>query len=914
VFALEQRFIDASGVPSAAWLNQLAPQRDAAKTDFKIEPLRLPTSVKSHPILGRVFKLKAVDTGQTNFWTAKLNAATGVEWAELAPVRTTCDISANRSSVSHKVKSDRINALDAPPDDPLYPQQWALRRILADAAWDIARGDTNVCIAVVDVGVDIDHGDLISKRWLNRGEAAGWAGVDDDGNGFVDDLFGWDFQSNDNNPRPEANDDHGTIVAGIAAAATDNGYGIAGIGWNCRIMPVRTGAGRNINYGYEGLIYAAAAGAQIINLSWGSDHPLHIERIATEYAVEAGAVVVAAAGNADIRTAPYDHYPGGYPSVIAVAMTDDRDRMSRLSNYNIWVDISAPGKDILSLLPGNRFGLASGTSMATPVVAGAAALVKSLHPDWTPIQIKQQLERTADRIDHLNSHIDSLGKGRLNLYRALADEPSVMKIAGIAIEDALFGNNNGFPDPGERVGLIITLANNLTRPQTTALQIKPLSYYLTIDESLIELGLVRPNDFDIKVLEPLPVRISANAPSGVGQECSIDLILDGQRFERANYTIEVRPNYIHHRGGNISFTLTDFGAIGWDDYPVGKRPGIGFRYPADGLSGLSHGSLLVGVERARVSDNCFGDAQRTRYDFRSSQRGFAVQSDDYGNETSVAVFTDAAARPPLELQVKQNAWTFSHPPDDGYAIIVWTVYNLSPNRYDSLYVALFLDWDIVRFDKNFCHWDSAAQVGWMEYQSASAPRFGAAVINTQTDFQTAVSNSLFDYRWSDTLKSQSLRKGFSEAESSQRGDWAQLIGIGPRALDPDDSLIVAFALAGGQSENVLKNYIHRARQRWQDLAPINIVNSQPSQFRLLSLYPQPFNGFLRVACAVNAPGLLKWRLLDAAGRRMPYQGRQYILNPEVNFSFQTSGLPSGFYLLELTNGYQTLMAPIILMR
>jgi len=282
VFKLEPEYCSPDGHPSDIWQSQLAPGRDSFDDARRIQMLRRPSSVADNPVFSGVFKLTLDDSRDLKATLAKLRNLDGVLWAELDPIRYTCGIP----------REDHAG-VDAPPNDPYFPLQWSLGKIAALPGWDISIGDSSVVIAIVDVGVDIDHNDLIQKRWKNYAELNGETGVDDDGNGFVDDSYGWDFYDDDSDPRPGGTDNHGTHVAGIAAAASDNNYGIAGVAWNCRIMPLRTGSGRSIYRGYEAVIYAAAMGADVINLSWGSNSPSNVERLTAEFAEDQGALLPA---------------------------------------------------------------------------------------------------------------------------------------------------------------------------------------------------------------------------------------------------------------------------------------------------------------------------------------------------------------------------------------------------------------------------------------------------------------------------------------------------------------------------------------------------------------------------------------------------------------------------------------------
>ncbi len=306
----------------------------------------------------------------------------------------------------------------AEPNDPDYSRQWYLSHIGAASAWDRFSTGSTVVIAIVDDAVDHTHPDLVPNLWVNPGEIPG-NGIDDDGNGYIDDINGWDVANNDNNPGPPTSAyDHGTHVAGIASAATGNGLGIAGMGYSCRIMCVKaTNSSSIMTNAYEGVLYAADNGADIINCSWGGSVQSATHLNIVRYAQEQGCIVVSAAGN---NSSSSVFYPAGYPGVISVASTNNDDKKSSFSNYGSWVTISAPGNIIYSTLPGNTYGSKSGTSMASPLVAGLLGLMKSLHPLMPDNDLVECLKSTATAIDDLNpGFAGQLGMGRINAAAAM---------------------------------------------------------------------------------------------------------------------------------------------------------------------------------------------------------------------------------------------------------------------------------------------------------------------------------------------------------------------------------------------------------------------------------------------------------------------------------------------------------------
>jgi subtilisin family serine protease len=302
---------------------------------------------------------------------------------------------------------------EAEPNDPEYGKQWHLPKIGAPAAWATASGDPSVIVAVLDNGFDLTHPDLVDAIWTNPNDAPD--GVDNDENGLVDDVHGWNFA--DKNADLKDTDGHGTHVAGLIGAVKNNGISVVGVASGVTILPISVGDYAPATVVSSAIRYAVAHGAKIINMSFGLPESYAGIREAIDYAVAQDVLLVASAHN---KSEDGYNYPAVYQDVLAVAATDPDDKRAGFSNYGSWVDISAPGQAIVSTFTGGKTFAVNGTSQASPIVAGVAALVKSAHPDWTAQQIRTQLLATADDLHAQNpDYVGLLGAGRVNAARAV---------------------------------------------------------------------------------------------------------------------------------------------------------------------------------------------------------------------------------------------------------------------------------------------------------------------------------------------------------------------------------------------------------------------------------------------------------------------------------------------------------------
>lgn len=350
----------------------------------------------------------------------------GVMRVQIAPGFTMAQAAARlraRPDVAY-VELNGLYHTMATPNDANYASQYAPHKVQADLAWGIWKPQASVTIAIVDTGIDYLHPDLTNKVLRNGGTVVGFNALGANARTGV---------STD----PIDDQGHGTHCAGIAAAQIDNGIGIAGIaGWNgvagstdtvnTKLMPVKvldsTGSGTDASVA-SGITWAADHGAKVISLSLGGGGSTTLSN-AVSYAWGKGVVIVAAAGNSSSSSFSY---PGAYPNVISVAATDSSDTLASYSNYGSWVKVAAPGSSIYSTLPivstgggfGTNYGTLSGTSMATPHVAGEAALLLAQNPSLTNAQVSSLITGNTDPFTPYAGRTIASGSGRINVYRAL---------------------------------------------------------------------------------------------------------------------------------------------------------------------------------------------------------------------------------------------------------------------------------------------------------------------------------------------------------------------------------------------------------------------------------------------------------------------------------------------------------------
>ncbi|MDJ0661973.1 MAG: S8 family serine peptidase [Crocosphaera sp.] len=459
------------------------------------------------------------------------------------------------------------------PNDPYFSSLWGLHNtgqlggtvdadIDAPEAWDIQTGNGDVIIGVIDTGVDYTHPDLVNNIWTNPGEIAN-NGIDDDGNGYIDDFYGWDFAYDDADPMDVYG--HGTHVSGTIAAQGDNNNGVVGVNWDAQIMALKFlndyGSGNTFD-AVQAIEYATLMGADLTNNSWGGGGYSQALYDAIAASGEAGQLFIAAAGNYGNNNDIYPFYPASYDldNIISVAATDRYDNLSYFSHYGeTSVDLGAPGSDIYSTIPGNGYASYNGTSMATPHVSGVAALLWAEYPDLTAAEVKQLLLETTDPIAALDGK--TVSGGRLNAYNAL--------VGGIAatIEGSQWNdqNQNGLWDAEEPTlaewTVYLDINNNgeldVDEPSTT-----------TDEEGNYVFNFVQPGTYTVaQVLEPGWTQTYPSNPGTYQVEVEAEEVVSDLNFGNfLSNPAEIQGSKWHDVDGDGIWDSNESALEGWTIY------------------------------------------------------------------------------------------------------------------------------------------------------------------------------------------------------------------------------------------------------------------------------------------------------------------------------------------------------------
>jgi len=805
------------------------------------------------------------------------------------------------------------------PNDPFYSLQYALKKIKAQEAWDITQGDTSIVIAIIDSGVDWDHPDLQANVWINWDETPNNA-VDDDFNGYIDDVRGWDFGglngTPDNNPM-EDRPDHGTHVAGDASAVTDNFIGIASMGYKSKIMPVKTNRDdfRSISgspfivYGYEGIKYAADNGAIIINCSWGGGGYSLLGQEIINYATSLGALIVAAAGN---NNSFGSFYPASYNNVLSVAATDESDLKASFSNYGSGVDVSAPGVNIYSTWQNDTYTSGAGTSFSSPIVAGLAALVKARFPSYNPNQIAEQIRINCDDISSINpGYVNQLGRGRVNAFKSLNNLSSISTRAiDIKFSDDLpGGNGDGVLRPGEIIQVKCAFVNYLNPTSNLGIYLESSNNYSTVQNGTFIAGARAMQDSFNNNSSIFTFQISQNVPQNVILTFNINY-LDAGYLDFQPISIISNPTYATQAGNDVALTITSKGTLGFNDYPDNLQ-GEGFKY-LDGPNHLFEGALMLATSSAKVSDcarGSSGSLQNT--DFTSIQPFTLSAPGIFADVEGNCVFNDSdAGTNMIGIQTKFKSFSFNDPENQNFILLKYSLKNTTSATINDLYAGLFFDWDIVDGNDDFTAYDTVRNFGYCYHAGGNPTTWVASALVSSDNYGFwAINNqggdggfSIYD-GFTDSEKWLTLSSGISKPQAGA-GDVSYVVSGGPYSMLPGETISVAFSVAAGFNINDLRTAIANSINKYSQI-PTSIIDEPivlPDEFSLFQNYPNPFNPTTKINYSIPRAGFVTLKVYDILGNEMKtlINEEKTIGNYEVEFT--ASNLPSGVYFYRLTTG------------
>ena len=802
-------------------------------------------------------------------------------------------------------------------NDPALSQQYFIHTIKADSAWKFCRGDSNVVIGITDSGTDLDHPDLQANLKLNYNDPLN--NIDDDNDGYVDNYAGWDLGEKDNNATVDQGggdpNAHGSIVTGCAAAVTNNGVGVTSPGFSCRYLPVKI-ADNNGAYvaAYEGIVYAADHGCQIINCSWGSLDPSPLEQEIINYAViNKNCVVFAAAGNGGFDR---KYYPASYQNVYSISNTDASDLRAAKSDYNYAVDISAPGSGIITTQFNNSYCTAvagNGTSYACPIAASGAALVLAKFKNkFSPAQAAEQLRVTADYIDNIGANVNvanKIGKGRINLYRALTDTAT----PSIRIQKPLFtDNNDGIISVDDTILFSGKFLNYLAASGVNLkANVSAVTPGVSVIQNLNNLGIISTMQSRDSRTNPFKIVLDKSIVAGSTIMLRIDYSdLNYIDYEFVEYTIPL--DFVNFSANNISTTITSKGNLAYNN--LQKTQGAGFTSIVSPAITAKQMGFMLAKNSGEVADALVGAQIGTQdRDWKiTSNVQFVTNTATY-KETQNTFNDDYLGINKMGVTVVQRSYAYSAIPYNNFIMVEYTLFNNTASTIENLNAGFFSDFDLSASGSEFYNLASAnayTKTGFT-YEV-----FGNDTLLAGVQLLTDQSFNVYNFDVANKISGQIyIGDGFSNQEKinalsslnnsaggnspSGKSNVAQLVSAKNISIPAGQSTKVAFAIfackGAAEMQKINKNAIiayHSA----------NAISNSAGNESNLKLYPNPSNGNFNLNYKGKENSEANISLFDMQGKLVKtlYQGKIGPTKQEFNFSENT--LQEGTYFIYLHSG------------
>ncbi len=827
------------------------------------------------------------------------------------------------------------------PNDALYGQSGAdyFAALNIEQAWNSTISSSQIIIAIVDSGTDFNHPDLAGKLWRNPtpGLAASLSPLLRQ---VVNDTIGWNFWNSGpiNNPEQTANplpngSSHGTHVGGLAAANTNNGIGIAGSGFNSSYMVVRVGGTvaepTSIGYGYPGILYAALNGAHVINCSFGGTNYSNFGADVVKFANSLGSVIIGAAGNTNTETS---FYPASFPEVLSVGSVTSGNTRSTFSSYGYDVDVMSRGTAVLSTIPGTNYALNSGTSMASPIVAGIAALVRHKNPTWSPDRVRTQIRASA-----ANAALYSVNNANLafKLGNGLVDANRAVNavLPGIQVRHLRFEGPTGRKLSFEENGFIRMTLKNHGVATTSAFTLNAVAMRsgITVTGSLTPGMIASGDSMNISI----PIRILSSFDFSQTPQVRLTLTDSGHSY--SDYKIASFTNFLFDvvdanraitsfaTNGTIGFESATTGGGGVGFIPITEKNGLfteldNILYEAGLMVSFfsERGPFVVNQLRAGAgADNHFKPVA-----------AFSVTSPGgISDLDGIARFNSTGFPNAPQIDVKQEVYAFDSTSLNRSIFVKYSIKNASSELMRSVRVGLFADWDIGDYESNAVAYSAPDSILYAFspnetdiYPYVSIAHLGevSSVLAIDNAYNGVVDSLNFGTYFS---SSDISHDGFTRTEkqwalnagklktSVLNTDIAMATATGPYVLEPGQEIIVGFVMAFGETLPILRAQIAAARAR--NLFAVTSVGfglmgppwiDQPQSVGILPNYPNPFNPGTTIRFTVTSLTEVQIDIVDVLGRTVAEVANRRFAAGEHRIPFDASGLSSGTYLIRMIAG------------
>lgn len=684
------------------------------------------------------------------------------------------------------------------PNDPSLSTCYWLPHLHVYEAWDSTQGDTNFVWAVVDTDVRFDHPDLVSSIAYNWADPIN--GIDDDGDGYVDNFHGWDLVgptyggsgsfSPDNDPRT-ASAGHGSYVAAYGGATPDNGEGIAGPAFKCRLLPIKAAPDDSwsLYAAYDGLLYAAQHGAKVINASWGSTaYSQAAQNFVSSLVSNYDVLLVAAAGNIPPSQGT-KFYPAMYDGVVSVTAVQTSDQWTGGVQAYYGIDLCTTGWGTTVAGTNGYHLLGQATSFAAPHASGCAILLRSWRPDLNARQIAELLRITGDSVDHLNPTLRyQLGR-RINLYRAIitTDTPACR----IKTWQAVDGNDDLF-FPGETLSISATYINYLSPATNLVVSLSSLSPYIQLVDSVYAVGNLGTLA-QHQQASAFRVVILPSAPLDATGALLFTYTADGGYVDYEVQELKgINPPYVHLPTAQLKTTISGNGRIGYHDTPQ-NRQGLGVRWQNNTASWLFEGGVVIAeTTTAHLCTRAAGGGMYS--DFAPASPASRTYTGLYEIGHVSMTNSGLTETSPLSLAIQLHTYGFRHEVANPFVAFVYEIENTSAQSYDSLAIGWWLDWDV---GNNPATDVAGVEAGYrLVYARSGSSRYVGAML--LSPHQAVLHVGQVDTFVPSRGQYARLFQGLSPT-TSVTGDVFNVIAAKDIDIAPGERDTIVFALVGGNS-------------------------------------------------------------------------------------------------------------------
>ncbi|MGZ4048928.1 MAG: S8/S53 family peptidase, partial [Bacteroidia bacterium] len=653
----------------------------------------------------------------------------------------------------------------------------------------------------------------------------------------------------------------------------------------------------------------------VINCSWGSTSGSQYGQDIVTYAtINKNALVVAAAGNDGTDE---QFFPASFTYVISVVNTRSDDRRSTSSNYNYTADVCAPGEAITSTYVSDGYASMTGTSMASPCAAGAAAIIKSFFPSYTALQVGERLKVTCDNIYGLTGPMfaNKLGNGRINLYNALtaANTPSVVMTSRNVTD-----NNDNVFVVGDTLRISGNYTNYLAPTTSLTATLSTTSSFVSVLDGTTSLGAVGTLGVANNNSDPFTIQILPSAPANTVVTFKLTYSDPATSYTASEFfTVTVNVDYINITVNDVATTISSEGRLGYSQN--GQVGGLGFNYMGAGTL-LYEAGLMIGISGTQVSDAIRG-VTTPEMDFQSLSAVHNIVPSVFSDFDVDGAFNDNLAASPLPVRVHQKAFAWSSAGNRKYVIVEYTIANTGAAALSNLYSGIFADWDIdaATFGSDRADFDAANKMGYAYYSGASGKYAGVKLLtSTAPVVDYAIDNVVGGAGGVDintggydgtekyfTLSTNRLNAGVAGAG----GDVVDVVSTGPYAVAAGDSIKVAFALIAGDDLSDLQTSAVNAQMMYDGLLTTGI--SAPSNKNIMNVFPNPTNRSSEIVVNTAEAGKVELKVFDLFGKEIKEITSENLQAGTYHFNFDTANLAGGIYYYQLIAGSKKYVQKLI---